>query len=73
MPPYRLALPEAKSGDELKIIVANTIANACCVTDFFEVQDIKDVGPYHENMIKHEAKVPAGGLFGPVVLEKILE
>lgn len=71
MPPYRLELPEAKSGDELKIIVANTIANACCATDFFEVQDIKDVGPYHKNMIKQEAKVPAGGLFGPVTLAKI--
>lgn len=73
MAPYRVALPEPVSGEEVTVVVANTIANACSNTDYFTVQDIRDVGPYHENMIKRERMEPAGGLLGPVRLERIKE
>lgn len=66
MPPYVIPLPGAKRGDVLTIVVANTIANACANTAYFDKQDIRDVGPYHANMIKYEELAPAGGLFGPV-------
>jgi len=72
MPPYKIMLDGAKSFDELKIVVANTIANACKSTDFFERQDKRDVGPYHEKMNSLESQVPAGGLIGPVVIEKVV-
>jgi len=55
LPPYELKLDGLKNGDELKIVVANTIANAITSTDYFKLQDPKNVGPYHENMSKHEA------------------
>ena len=70
MPPYRVLLGDVKGGDELKIVVANTISQACTHTDYFEVQDKKDVGTYHDKMKLWEAKSPAGGLFGPVALFK---
>ena len=66
MPPYRLPLTGAKAGDELRVVVANTPANACACTDYFEQNDPRDVGPYHANMHKHEMLAPAGGLVGPV-------
>lgn len=68
MPPYRVPLKGAKAGDELKIVIANTIANACSNTAYFDLQDIRDVGPYHSKMILQEAKAPAGGLLGPVAI-----
>ena len=68
MPPYRVVLKGAKAGDRLKITVANTIANACCNTAYFDLQDIRDVGPYHSKMIKQEAKAKAGGLLGPIAI-----
>ena len=68
MPPYRVKLCGAKSGDTLSILVANTAANVCARTDYFSRQDIADVGPYHEKMVKKEANAPAGGLLGPVKL-----
>jgi len=71
LPPYELKLRGIKSGDELKIVVANTIANAVTSTDYFNRQDIKFVGPYHENMAKHESgdkTIP--GLLGTIALEK---
>ena len=68
MPPYRIPLTNVQDGDELKIVVANTIANVCHNAEFFERQDPRDVGPYHAKMIKTEALAPAGGLLGPVKL-----
>lgn len=68
MPPYRLMLGNLQEDDELKIVVANTIANVCHNAEFFALQDLAEVGPYHEKMIVHEAKAPAGGLLGPVRL-----
>ncbi len=55
LPPYELKLTGLKNGDELRIVVANTIANAITSTDYFKLQDSKNVGPYHENMSKREA------------------
>ena len=72
MPPYFVGLGEVKAGDELKIVVANTISQACTHTDYFTVQDRRDVGTYHDKMKLWEAKAPAGGLFGPVIVYKKL-
>lgn len=66
MPPYVLPLEHAKQGDELKIVVANTIANICHDAEYLKSQPLEEIGPYHANMIKREANAPAGGLFGPV-------
>lgn len=71
LPPYALKLQGLKDGDELKIVVANTIANAVTSTEYFKLQDSKNVGPYHENMEKHEETdktIP--GIIGDVMLEK---
>ena len=68
MPPYRLVLENLQEGDELKIVVANTIANVCHNAEFFALQHPAEVGPYHKKMIVHEAKAPAGCLLGPVKL-----
>lgn len=70
MPPYMARLGDVHKGDELKIVVANTIAQACTHTDYFEVQDKRDVGTYHAKMKLLEAKAPRGGLFGPVCICK---
>ena len=71
MPPYRIPLTGVKLGDELKVVVANTIANVSHNAVYFDKQHPADVGPYHENMIKREALAPAGGLLGPVrILQK---
>lgn len=72
MPPYTAKLDGAKSGDSLKIVVANTIANACASTKYFEIQDIRDVGPYHEKMSIGEKEAPAGGLLQKIKLYKEL-
>lgn len=66
--PYRVNLNGIKKGDEIKIIVSNTVANACANTDYFDKTPIEWVGPYHEKMIVHEKKAVAGGLFGEVKL-----
>ena len=68
MPPYRVRLGDVKAGDRLKIVVANTIAQACVHTDYFTVQDKRDVGSYHDKMKVLEAKAPRGGLIGPVTI-----
>lgn len=65
MPPYVVSI-QAKSGDELKIVVANTPANVTHNAEFFELQDIRDVGPYHKKMKLKEALAPAGGLMNSV-------
>lgn len=70
MPPYRAHIGDVKAGDELKVVVANTISQACTHTDYFEVQDKTEIGSYHPKMKVWEAKAPAGGLFGPVRLLK---
>lgn len=72
MAPYRILLHNAKSNDKVMIIVSNTMANACCNTDYFAKQDMREVGSYHCDMMKKEAKAPAGGLLGPIILEKVI-
>ena len=72
MPPYRAYLGDLCKGDVVTVAVANTNAQACTHSDYFEVQDRRDVGTYHPKMKVMEAKAPAGGLFGPVsILKKI--
>jgi len=68
--PYTVKLPNLIGGEELKIIVANTPANECARSDYFGKHAPKDVGPYNENMVISEAKEGAGGLFGPITIEK---
>ena len=72
MPPYRILLGAVKGGEVLKIVVANTAANECARTDYFARHPKEDVGMYHQNMVPEEEKAPAGGLFGPVTLDRIL-
>ena len=72
MPPYRIPLGGTMGEKELQIVVANTAANACARTDYFEKHDIKDVGPYHAKMVIPEAKQPGGGLLGPLTLYKLI-
>jgi hypothetical protein len=62
MPPYRVALTGAKTGDELKIVVANTAANAIRISKFFDHQEKKHLGPYHKRTLELEKTAPAGGL-----------
>ncbi len=68
MPPYRAVLGRLKRGDRVTVVAANTIANACAGSVFFTTQDIRDVGPYNENMQKHEAKSLPGGWPGVMTL-----
>lgn len=70
MPPYTVEFAEIKPGDELKIVVANTPANACANTDYFGKHLPQDVGPYHAKMVIAEGKEKAGGLCGPILLER---
>lgn len=71
MPPYELPLGYLKGQEMLQLVVANTAANECARTPYFDSHDIRDVGPYHENMQKYESKAPAGGLTGPIILEHL--
>ena len=66
MPPYIAKLGAVRHGDQLKIVLANTIANACNSTDYFEAMDVRDVGCYHERMKLAEEKTEQSGIFGPV-------
>jgi hypothetical protein len=68
MPPYSVSFKIEKDVHELVIVVANTPANACAASDYFDAMDPLDVGPYHRNMVIKERKVGGGGLFGPVKL-----
>jgi len=70
MPPYRISLAGAKAGDELKVVVANTIANVSHNAEYFSRQNPADVGPYHAHMRLSEKNAKAGGLFGPVIIEE---
>jgi hypothetical protein len=58
----------AKKGDKLKVVVANTGANAICHSKFFQHQQDKYLGPYHTRTLNLEKNAPAGGLLGPVLL-----
>lgn len=73
MPPYRIPIHHSMGGKELRIVVANTIANACARTDYFTRHPAADVGPYHEKMVLAEAKQPGGGLLGPIRIIKQIE
>ena len=72
LPPYQIRLDNFASGKELRLVVANTTANACARTDYFDRHDIKDVGPYHARMVLCEAQQPSGGLLGPLTLYKLI-
>ena len=63
MPPYIAKLGAVGCGDKLKIVLANTIANACNSTDYFDANDIRDVGCYHERMKLAEEKTEQSGIF----------
>ena len=71
MPPYKVKFSGQNKECELKITVANTAANECTRTDYFDKMDIRDVGPYHQRMKVLEAKKERGGLFGPIQIKRI--
>jgi len=68
--PYSLRF-RGKKGDILKVVVANTIANVCHDAEYFELQGVQNIGPYHANMRRYEAAAPAGGLIGPVTVNRL--
>ena len=72
-PPYLIKFTGKNKKSVLKIIVANTAANECARTDYFDLKDIRDVGPYHVKMHDHEVAKESGGLFGPVKIYEIEE
>ena len=72
-PPYFVKFRNKNNGRALKIIVANTYANECARTDYFDKADIRDVGSYHEKMHLKELAAKSGGLLGPVKISKISE
>ncbi len=72
-PPYRVTLPALHKQNVLEILIANTAANACAHTDFFDINHPAWVGPYHPAMKLKEEKMPGGGLLGPVMLYPISE
>ncbi len=76
MPPYTIDLTAhdtiVQVGDELQIVVANTISNVCHRAKFFETTPSYYVGTYHKDMRIHEEEHSvAGGLFGPVTLYNV--
>jgi len=71
MPPYKFVLDNLKNCDELTIVVANTIAGACASTDYFDKIDIKLIGTYHQNMVKHEKEEMIAPSISGITLEKI--
>lgn len=66
MPPYRVNINNAKSGDEVKIIISNTAANANRTAEYLQTRDRLDIGPYNGFMTVAEKEAPNGGLIGPV-------
>ena len=70
MPPYRICLNGLRQGDEIKVRIANTIANVCHDAALFEKAPDYYVGPYHKHMVIAEKEAPAGGLLGNVRLLK---
>ncbi len=73
MPPYRVKITGATNGDKLKIIVANTPANANRIAKYLTKQDLIDIGPYNGFMTVAEQNAPCGGLIGPVKIFKIID
>ena len=71
MPPYRVKIDGANNGDQLKIIVANTAANANRIAKYLTKQERIDIGPYNGFMTVAEQNAPRGGLIGPVKILKI--
>ncbi len=71
MPPYTARISGAHAGDEIRITVANTIANACAHTAYFNIQDIRDVGPYHARMVLWERETAPGGFSGKIRLYEV--
>ena len=69
MYPYTVKLDGIRGGEELKIVVANTVANECARSDYFSKFPSAIIGPYHERMVTSEAKETVGGLFGPITIE----
>lgn len=72
LPPYFVKISNKKHGRDLKIVVANTPANECARTDYFDKMDVKDVGGYHPKMKFKEMQAKPGGLLGPVKISKII-
>lgn len=71
MPPYCIRLDNLKNGSEIRICIANTIANVCYDADLFKTAPEYDIGPYHKKMITFECGAPSGGLLGEVKILKI--
>ncbi|MDO4386539.1 MAG: hypothetical protein Q4E18_11125, partial [Clostridia bacterium] len=56
---------------EIEIEVANTVANRLRAAKPETLFDHRVLGPYHERQIVFEREAAEGGLYGPVVLERI--
>ena len=56
---------------EIEIEVANTITNRLRAAKPETLFDRRVLGPYHERQIVFEQEAAEGGLYGPVVLERL--
>ena len=56
---------------EIEIEVANTVANRLRAAKPETLFDRRVLGPYHERQIVFEQEAAEGGLYGPVVLERL--
>lgn len=65
------ALFGASQTAEIEIETANTIANRIRAVKPETLFDLRVLGPYHERQIVFEQEAAEGGLYGPVVLERL--
>ena len=63
---------EGRMQATLDIEVANTMTNRIRAAKPREIFDPTILGPYQDRLDEFEANFPAGGLYGPVTLEKLI-
>lgn len=73
MPPYTVRNIEVKSNSVITVKVANTAANACAATDYFDKTALRWVGPYNSNMLKWERKARCGAFDGKALLKQVID
>jgi len=65
------AIFDSRREIELEIEVANTACNRMRAVEMDKLFDPRVIGPYMPRLKEFEAQFPAGGLYGPVVLDKM--
>lgn len=72
--PYKLRFgPEVlKQENTVELTVANTAGNRIVTADVYSYLNQKQIGDLHETMAAFERETLGGGLWGPVVLKKLI-